>query len=83
MFVYFIISDSPELEKKIKSEYPEHHESIIGGWLVAVDNKTSADVADSLGMNATDKITGIVVQAVSYNGYYSNSIWEKIALWRD
>ena len=83
MLVYFVIGDSPKLKKKVKSEYPGFHEEFIGGWLVAADKKTSSDVAESLGMNATEKITGIVVKANAYNGYYSNSLWEKISLWEE
>jgi len=83
MLVYFVISNAPELEAKVKSEYSEHHENFAGGWLVATANKTASDVAESLGMNNTDKIRGIVVQASAYNGYYSNSLWEKISLWRE
>ena len=83
MLVYFVIGDNPELEAKVKSKYPDHHETMTGGWVVAADKKTSADVAESLGMNSVDKIRGIVIQATSYNGYYSNSLWEKISLWRD
>ncbi len=83
MLVYFVIGESPELEAKVKSAYPDYHDEIKGGWLVAADKKTASDVAESLGMNGTDMIEGIVVQATSYNGYYSNSLWEKISLWRD
>lgn len=81
MLVYFVIGDSPELTAKVASEYPDHHMEITGGWLVAAEKKTAADVAESLGMNNTDKINGIVVLASSYYGYYSNSLWEKINLW--
>jgi len=83
MLVYFVIGNESELSAKVQSEYPEYHYEIVGGWVVAADKKTASDVAESLGMNATDKINGIVVQATSYNGYYSNSLWEKIALWRE
>ena len=83
MLVYFVISESAKLKAKVEAEYPDHHEKIIGGWLVAADKKTASDVGESLGMNSTDKIVGIVVQAYAYNGYYDNSLWEKINLWRD
>ena len=83
MLVYFVISDASELNARVQSEYPEYHFKITGGWVVAAEKKTASDIAESLGMNNTDKIIGIVVQATSYNGYYSNSLWEKIALWRE
>lgn len=83
MFVYFVISESPKIKTKVEAGYPDHHEKITGGWLVAAEKKTASDVAESLGMNSTDKIVGIVVQASVYNGYYNNSLWEKISLWRD
>lgn len=83
MLVYFVISESSKIKTKVEAGYPDYHEEITGGWIVAADKKTASDVAESLGMNSTDKVEGIVVQATAYNGYYSNSLWEKISLWRD
>ena len=83
MLVYFVIGKGSALDAKVKSVYPNHHEVIDGGWVVAVDNKTTSEVSESLGMNSKDKNMGVIVKAEAYYGYYNNALWEKISLWRD
>jgi len=83
MLVYFVIGDSSELKAKVETKYPEHNEAFTGGWVIGTTNETTADVAESLGMNGTDAVTGIVIQPGSYNGYYNSSLWERINLWKE
>jgi hypothetical protein len=49
--------------------------------VVAANNKTTADISASLGMNPEDQIYGIVIQVNNYNGWYDNAWWEKLSLW--
>lgn len=42
---------------------------------------TVGDICNALGINSDGKNAGVVVNASTYNGYFSNNLWEKLQLW--
>lgn len=82
MNCFIAISQEADVLAAVPDKFPDHHFEIQHGvWAVAAANKTSGDICNALGINNDSKRAGVVVGASAYNGYFANTLWEKLQLW--
>ena len=83
MQLFFVICSDSDLDGIIKEHYPMHHYKFEGAWVVADNNKTTADICASLGIDGIGHRRGVVVQATMYHGWYGTELWEKMNMWME
>ena len=68
----------------IRSAVPQHHVAVIPGkaWVIASEHPTCGDVCEAIGMVPGGLHTGVVSRMDEYNGFFSQTLWEKVNLWR-
>ena len=71
------LGDTTVLATNIKTDFPDdHYEVDTDKWLVSATGATAKDIALKLGMERTQKISGLVITVGGYHGYASKDIWE-------
>ena len=62
----------------VRTTWPRHY--IVSDTLafIAPPDPTTltADIAEAVGMNATGRLLGVVIEVGNYFGYSSNALWE-------
>jgi hypothetical protein len=68
---------NPLLGHKVQEQFPNDHLVIaVDKWFVVANGATAMSVAEQLGMNKAQNITGIVVTVGGYFGLGPTNVWE-------
>ena len=73
------LGETAALGEKVKEQFPKDHYVVEHDkWIVFANGETAASVAEKLGMNKTQNISGLVVTFGGYFGLAPADIWEWI-----
>ena len=77
IFVVLGLGETTALTSNIKNSFPDdYYEVDQDKWLVSTVGTTAKDIALKLGMDRTQKISGMVITFGGYYGFASKDIWE-------
>ena len=82
MTVFLIVSEEENalLQRRIVESFPEDHFILSKNqWLVDAE-KTTKEVADTLGIRSGDAGTAVVFSVENHSGYHTKSLWEWLSL---
>lgn len=79
MNVYAIVLDAPSEAawSRIETKWENHYFVSNTLALVAPEERAiTSEIADQVGMNDKDVVTGIVIQISHYYGWHNKALWE-------
>lgn len=86
MHCYLVVFGARDTDASdtIRDAFPEHSFPVIPGkaWVVAAKHSTCGEVCEAVGMVPDGPHTGVVSRMDEYNGFFAQTLWEKINLWR-
>ena len=82
MDTYAIVLNEPSEAawNRIKENWESHY--LVSDTLALIAMESTAltlNIAQSIGMNETDAVGGIVFQIIHYNGWHDRTTWEWLA----
>ena len=80
MTIYAIVLNEPDdtAWERVKSQWPHHHYIVADclAFLAPEGPILTEEIAETVGMNDDDAITGVVIEVASYNGFNKPGLWE-------
>ena len=77
VFAIFDVSNPDRIRGRIKTQFSEYYDCGTNSFFVADTNKTTQQIAESVGL---DQERGIVMPVTSFWGYHDSELWEWIGI---
>ncbi len=82
-FVVVLPPDSNVTAQSVADHFPNNHPVIPDHvWVVAGQQKTCADVCETLGIGENEEAEGLVVLVHHYYGFADAALWERLDAWK-
>ena len=68
----------------VRNAFPQHQFAVIPGkvWVIASEHPTCGEVCEAIGIVPGSAHSGVVSRMDEYNGFFAQTLWEKVNLWR-
>ena len=86
MYCYLVVfgQNDADASGAILQAFPLHNFPILPGkaWVVASEHPTCGEICEAVGMVPGGSHSGVVSRMDEYNGFFVQTLWEKINVWR-